>query len=173
MRLVFLVLALSPFLAFSQFDDKSERLSLPQKVNGNIDGIKVSIEYGAPEAKGRKIFGGLVPYGELWRTGANEATTIEFSEMVAIAGKELKEGKYALFTIPGEREWIVIFNSEYDQWGDFNYDEKKDVLRLSVTPEKSDFHEVMEFEIDHTGKLYLYWENLKLPLQIASLKNKQ
>lgn len=167
---VLLLVLLVPMQSRAQFDNKKERLSLPQKVSGNIDGAKIVIEYGAPEVKNRKIFGELVPYGELWRTGANEATTIEISERIAIDGKELKEGKYALFTIPGENEWTVIVNSEYDQWGEFNYDENMDVARIRVKPEQAEFHEVMEFEISEDGTVYLYWENIRIPIQLKSFR---
>lgn len=167
---LFFLMVLCSNQSLAQFDNKKERLSLPQKVTGNIEGAKIVIEYGAPEVKNRKIFGDLVPYGKLWRTGANEATTIELSESIALGGKVLKEGKYALFTIPGENEWVVILNSEYDQWGEFNYDENMDVARISVRPEKADFHEVMQFEISENGTVYLYWENLRIPIQLKSLQ---
>lgn len=167
--ILFLALMIMPAISFAQFDKKKERKSLPQKVTAHVEGVKVVVEYAAPEVRNRKVFGQLVPYGKLWRTGANEATTIEVSGKIAIDGKELDEGKYALFTIPGENEWTVIFNSEYDQWGAYNYDGKKDVLRVMVTPEKSGFHEIMEFEITENGKLYLYWENIRIPMQITTL----
>ena len=92
----------------------------------------ISIVYSRPSMKERKIFGDLVPYGKLWRTGANMATKITFSEDVKIEGKELKAGSYAFFTIPGESEWTFIFNTVADQPGASRYDESKDALRVTV-----------------------------------------
>lgn len=94
----------------------------------------VSIEYARPNVKGRKIYGDLVPFGKIWRTGANMATKITFSDDVKIGGKPLKAGTYALFTIPGEKEWTVIFNTNANQAGASNYKESEDALRVVVAP---------------------------------------
>ena len=91
------------------------------------------------------IWGDLVPYGKVWRTGANEATTFETDKDIMIKEQKLPAGKYALFTIPGETEWTWIFNSVWDQWGAYKYDESKDVLRVKSTPESSSvFHEQLK-----------------------------
>ncbi len=95
---------------------------------------KVSLSYFRPGVKGRKIFGGLVPYGKVWRTGANSATTITFSEDVEMGGKKIAAGKYGLFTIPGEKEWTVILNKDAAQWGSYTYKEDQDILRIKVKP---------------------------------------
>ena len=92
----------------------------------NSNGININVYYCQPSKKGRLIFGSgenaLVPYGEIWRTGANEATEIEFSKAVKVNGKQLEAGRYTLFTIPDETSWTVIFNNELDQWGAFTYE---------------------------------------------------
>jgi hypothetical protein len=114
--------------------------------------------------KGRTIWGDLVPYGKVWRTGANEATTIETNKDIMIQGQKLPAGKYALFTIPGETEWTWIFNSVWDQWGAYKYDGSKDVLRITTKPQKSPvFHEQLRFDITNE-KISLAWENLLISL---------
>jgi hypothetical protein len=99
------------------------------------NGVQVKVDYCQPYKKGRKIFGGLVPYGEVWRTGANEATIITIDQNVTVAGQPLDEGEYSLWTIPSEGSWMVIFNRETGQWGT-SYDQTKDVLRVPVAARK-------------------------------------
>lgn len=107
-------------------------------VNYVSDGLSIHIFYNSPFKKGRKIFGGLVPYGKVWRTGANEATVLETSKNLNINGKTLKAGKYTIWTIPTEQTWTVIFNSEYGQWGinhidgEANRNPQYDVLSVEV-----------------------------------------
>jgi hypothetical protein len=93
---------------------------------------KISLNYFRPNVKDRKIFGDLVPYGKVWRTGANTATTITFSEDVSMGGQKITAGKYGLFTIPGEKEWTIILNKDAAQWGSYTYNEGEDVLRIKV-----------------------------------------
>ena len=99
------------------------------------NGLQIKVDYCQPYKKGRKIFGGLVPYGQVWRTGANEATVIDFDQNVIVAGQPLDKGQYSLWTIPSQNGWITIFNSETGQWGT-NYDQTKDVLRVPVVSQK-------------------------------------
>ncbi len=99
------------------------------------NGLKIKVHYCQPYKKGRKVFGGLVPYGKVWRTGANEATVIDFDENIIVAGQPLDKGEYSLWTIPSQDGWIVIFNSETGQWGT-SYDQTKDVLRVPVASRK-------------------------------------
>lgn len=96
---------------------------------------KVTVNYNRPAVKGRQIFGGLVPYGQVWRTGANKVTDIKFDTDVTFNGQKVAAGTYALLSIPGEKEWTVILNSDAQQWGAYGYDSKKDVLRTTVKPE--------------------------------------
>ncbi|RCR69151.1 DUF2911 domain-containing protein [Larkinella punicea] len=110
--------------------------SSPEAVaTSDQNGVQVKVEYCQPYKKGRKIFGGLVPYGEVWRTGANEATIITIDQNVTVAGQPLDEGEYSLWTIPSEGSWMVIFNRETGQWGT-SYDQTKDVLRVPVAARK-------------------------------------
>ncbi len=95
------------------------------------DGLEVQADYCQPAKKGRAIFGSLIPYGQVWRTGANEATLVSFNKDVLLAGKPLKAGKYTLWTIPGANEWTIILNSETGQWGT-SHDKSKDALRVNV-----------------------------------------
>jgi hypothetical protein len=146
---------------------KDERPSPPVTIEKDLGaGLKVSIKYNAPGVKGRAIWGDLVPYGKVWRTGANEATTIEVSRDAKMEGNGLFAGKYALFTIPGETEWTVIINKVSDQWGAYKYDESKDLFRFNVKPEKGEFKERMEINITDNGRITLAWENIVIGFNI-------
>ncbi|HZY36432.1 MAG TPA: DUF2911 domain-containing protein [Mucilaginibacter sp.] len=161
--LSFLVLVLFAPSAVSAQDSPRENVS------GSINGAKVTIGYGSPSVRGRKIWGGLVPYGQIWRTGANPVTEIQTDKDLKIEGKTLPAGKYSIFTVPGENEWKVIFNSETGQWGikgdgSANDDPSKDVLTVTVKPKKSPgFHEKLTFTINK-GDFTLLWENLAVPV---------
>ncbi|NNE34204.1 MAG: DUF2911 domain-containing protein, partial [Rhodothermales bacterium] len=96
------------------------------------DGTYVKIVYSSPRKRGREIFGGLVPYGEVWRTGANEATELTVTNGVLLNGNVLAAGTYALFTIPGDEQWTVIINRNLGQWGAYDYDPEADVVRFNV-----------------------------------------
>lgn len=144
--------------------DKSTRPSPPMEIKGKLQDAQVSISYSSPSVKGRTIWGDLVPYGKVWRTGANEATIFETDKDIIIQDQKLPAGKYALFTIPGETEWTWVFNSEWEQWGAYKYDESKDVLRINTVPQKSAVNnEQLRFEIVD-DKVMLYWENLMISL---------
>jgi hypothetical protein len=152
-------------------DDKSKRPSPPATATGKVMSATITIDYSSPSVKGRKIWGGLVPYNKVWRTGANEATLFKTDKEIKVEGKRLPAGKYSLYTIPGEKEWVFIFNSQTGQWGvkdneETSEDPAKDVLRVTVKPEKSSsFNERMKFEVDKAG-FALLWENLKVPVSV-------
>jgi hypothetical protein len=154
--------------AWSQ-QDKSKRASPPAIATGIVSGANITIDYSSPSVKGRTIWGDLVPYDKVWRTGANEATIFTTDKDIKIGGKNLPAGKYSLYSIPGEKEWIFIFNSQTGQWGithtgETTEDPSKDVLRVTVKSEKSDnFNEQLKFEVTKKG-FDLYWENLKVPV---------
>lgn len=114
--------------------DDAKRKSKNGKTEGTVAGVAVTVEYGRPNVSGRAIWGQLVPYGQVWRTGTDEATAITFAKDVLVEGQKLAAGTYALFTIPGEKEWTVIFNRTAEQWGAFDYDAKQDALRVTVKP---------------------------------------
>ena len=99
-------------------EDKSKRPSPPAVAKGTIKGSMITIDYSSPSVKGRNVFGGLEPYGQVWRAGANEATIFTTSKDIEVEGKKLPAGKYSLFMTPGEKEWTVYFNSQTGQWGD-------------------------------------------------------
>ena len=149
-------------------DDKASRPSPPAQATGSVDGIDITIDYSQPSVKGRKIFGDLEPYGKVWRTGANEATTFEVSGDVTVEGETLPAGKYALFTIPNEDQWTVIFNKTADQWGAFDYDESEDALRVEVTPEDSDLTEKLTFDISDDGQVSMMWAETKVSFGVSA-----
>ena len=114
------------------------------------------------------MWGDLAPYNEVWRTGANENTIIEFDKPVKIEGKALAAGKYALFTIPTENEWTVIFNSKTDQWGAYDYEKNKDkdVLQVKVKPAQSDFTEKFTFFVEG-NQVTFKWENTAVSFKVS------
>lgn len=161
-----LLVATGMFAQMPRSPRPSPKASLMQSV-GITD---ITINYNRPGVKGRTIWGALVPYDKVWRTGANEATTIEFSDDVWINGNKLTKGLYSIHTIPTTSQWTVIFNSVAEQWGSYSYDAAKDALRIQVTPEAADHREWMTFEIPEmttdTAKVVLRWEKLAVPFTI-------
>jgi hypothetical protein len=150
-------------------EDKSKRPSPPAKATATVGGATVTIDYSRPSVKGRKIFGELEPYGKVWRTGANEATTFEVNKDVKIEGQTLAAGKYGLFTIPGETEWTIIFNKTANQWGAFKYDASQDVLRVKVKPKKlAQLTDVFTINLDKSGKVAMMWENTEVDFTVTS-----
>lgn len=148
------------------------RVSPNATVSQTIGITDVGITYGRPSVRGRTIFGDLVPYNEVWRTGANEATTITFSDDVTIEGAPLDAGTYGLFTIPGEERWTIIFNRTANQWGAYEYDSSEDALRVEVTPESTARSwEMMTFLFENVsdaeGQAVLYWADVRVPVTIG------
>lgn len=161
---------LSTTAAFAQLE--LPRSSPKAMVMQQVGLTDVTIAYNSPGVKGRKVWGDLVPYGQVWRTGANEATTITFSTEVKIAGKSIAAGTYGLFTIPGEKEWTVIVNKGAKQWGAYEYKQDDDVLRFPVAPREAAMSERMTFSFANTTtdatEVTLAWEKLAIsfPLQV-------
>lgn len=151
------------FLAFglmliSFMSNAQEKASPAKTAEGLINGAKISIHYSSPAVKGRTIWGDLVPFGKVWRAGANEATIFETNEDIKVEGKDLPAGKYSFFIIPGETQSTFIFNSETGQWGT-NYDESKDVLRIQVPSEQtSKIEERLVYEVTKSG-FEVRWAN--------------
>lgn len=146
-------------------DDKSKRPSPPAIITQVINsGAEISINYSQPSVKGRTIGKDLEPKdGEVWRTGANEATIFETSKALKIDGKELPAGKYSLFSISGAKSWTIIFNKTWNQWGAYEYKAADDILRITATPQKADaFAEKMTFTIDKSGLITLLWGDIKV-----------
>jgi hypothetical protein len=133
---------------------------------GEISGKNVKVQYGSPAVKGRTLWGDLVPYNIVWRTGANEASYVDLASDMMVEGKILPAGKYSLFTIPKESgPWTVIFNSEWNlEHGHFQYDDKNDALKVEVAPNwEENAQERLTMEIESPG-LVIRWEKLKLPI---------
>jgi hypothetical protein len=149
-------------------DDKSKRPSPPAKVTETTSsGTAITIDYSQPSIKGREIGKEIAPYGKVWRTGANEATTFEVSKDVKVEGKALSAGKYGLFSIPNKEEWVIIFNKTPNQWGAYKYVEADDVLRIKVKPAKAPkFTEQMTFTVDKSGKVVLLWGNEQVAFNV-------
>ena len=163
-RISFLLLAVA--MTITTFGQEKKPLSPKATVEGKIDAAKITIVYSQPSARGRKMIGGKDPYGKVWRTGANEATTIEFDKPVKLEGKDVPAGKYALFTIPNEKEWTIILNKESNQMGAFNYQEDKDLLRVNVPASKtSTFVETFNITIGKND-IQLKWENTAVAFKV-------
>jgi len=130
----------------------------------------ITIDYSCPGVKDRTIWGELVPFGEVWRTGANEVTSITFGDPVKINGNELPAGIYGIHTIPGETEWEIIFSKDTEVDAGSNYDPEKDALRIKVKPEEAPFAERMIFiftkTTDNKTKASLWWERLRISFDI-------
>jgi hypothetical protein len=161
------------------------RESQRQEISQTVGDTKISIIYHRPNAKGRTIWGCqtadvipkggvtypcLVPNGQVWRTGANEATVFEVSNDITVGGQKLSKGKYSLHTIPNGSEWTIIFNKTWNQWGSFSYDAKEDALRVNVKPTSSDFHETMAIEIEdvtaNSAQIVIRWEKVAVPFTV-------
>jgi Protein of unknown function (DUF2911)/Protein of unknown function (DUF3347) len=136
---------------------------------------EIQVAYARPLARGRKIFGELVPFDTLWRTGANDCTTIRFDKDIVFGAQAVKAGKYALFTIPNPTNWLIILNSDTTLHGNTGYDVQKDILRFGVTPQKSGrFYETFTIEINDLtpegeGFLNLIWENTLVQIPLNKL----
>lgn len=164
---LFAALALTATVAISQDKPKSP----PMTMSESFAGVDVTIDYNAPSARGRELWGGLVPYGKVWRTGANGATKMTVSSDVEVEGQMLKAGTYSVFTIPSEESWTVIFNKVADQWGTGKYAESEDALRVEVTPVMADEStEVMTFMKADDSTIHFAWGKLKLPINVGPVK---
>jgi hypothetical protein len=154
-------------------EDKTKRPSPPASAECKFsDGKTVKIDYSSPRAKGRKIFGDLVPFGQIWRTGANESTKISFSRPVKFGGVEVPAGKYALYTIPNQNEWTVILSKDTTQWGADNYSADKDAARVKAKPAAL-AQKVESFTIDvgdladESATLWIAWDKTAVPVKMS------
>jgi len=167
-KISFLFLALLFVATSLNAQDKADRPSPPKTAEATLATGKVTIDYSSPAVKERVIWGDLVPYGKMWRTGANEATTIMLEKDMKVGGKLIPAGKYALFTIPGKDEWTIILNSEWDQWGAYNYEESKDVHRFTVKPKMNkNNQERLMFTISENGMVTMMWEKMAVSFEIG------
>lgn len=182
---VLLVFTIAILVGLSNIAVAQDRIQASQKAIitqfiGND--TEITFTYSRPGVKGRKIYGAIVPFGMEpgnkysdnkpfpWRAGANANTIIEISNDVLIEGKSLPKGKYSIHTIPGEKEWVVIFNKVNDGWGSYKYDESMDALRVTVASEKASHMEWLTYGFaditDNSTVAYLHWEKLKVPFKI-------
>ena len=163
-------LAIALFLGFSITAQELPQPSPAASVMQRVGLTDITINYSRPGVKGRKIFGDLVPYGELWRTGANKATSITVSTDVMIGGQTLKAGSYSLFTIPAENEWVIIFNKDLELWGTGGYTQRNDAVRFRVAPTTGEFTERMEFWFQNLSEdgadIILAWSTTKVVIPV-------
>lgn len=161
-----------------EMTNKENRVSPPATASATIGENTVTVNYSSPSVKGRQIWGALVPYDQVWRTGANEATTVTFTQDVTIQGQVLSTDIYSLFTIPGEAEWTVIFNWNERQWGAFKYDQAEDALRVSVKPTATEIltehltFSVVQDSVAGSGILRMNWEKLQLDVPFSNIAEK-
>ncbi len=162
MQKIFSILAVIICTTFSGYaQEKSKQAASPKAF---VKTSNVSITYCQPSKRGREIFGGLVPYGQVWRTGANEATEITFKKECNFGGQTIKPGTYTLFTIPGENEWTIIINGQLKQWGSFDYEKykDKDIAQFKV-PVKHIKDVVEKFTISASGNdMKMEWDNVSV-----------
>ena len=173
--LVIITLFLLPTFLVAQIDLPAA--SPDASWNHQLGFTQISLSYSRPHMRGRKVFGELVPFNVLWRTGAGESTRIKFSEDINFGGQIVKKGSYSLYSIPAADEWTIILNEDATLHGDFGYDEKKDVLRIKVKPTKgaetneSFTIELTNFKPDYSATLQLKWENTTIQIPIVSNAN--
>ena len=169
---------ISAIVAFLLVNISYAQLNLPSASSDatfkqQVGFAEVEIKYSRPSSRGRAIFGGLVPYGELWRTGAHDATTIHFSDSVKLNDNKIPAGNYSLFTIPGKNEWTIVINKDSEMHGSSEYAQEQDLLRFVVKSEKSPrFYETFTIELNDVTKdatsLFLIWENTQVKIAIQS-----
>ncbi|MCK9407659.1 MAG: DUF2911 domain-containing protein [Bacteroidetes bacterium] len=168
--LLFFISLCTAIAIAQQPPSKLLRVSPYSSITQTIGITEVSVMFHRPGVKGREIWNKLVPYNQVWRAGANNATVFSFSDDVTINGTTLKAGKYSFFTIPAEKAWTVIFNSQADQWGAYYYDSTKNVFTFSVTPEQAPHEEWLSYSFSDLGltaaKLSLRWEKVSVSFVI-------
>jgi hypothetical protein len=171
--LLFLTIVSSSPLGLTAQELKMPQASTAQTITQAFGLGSITINYSRPNTKGRKIFGGLEPYGSVWRTGANSATTITTTEAIQLEGKDLPAGTYGIFTIPGANEWTVIINKGAKQWGAYEYKAEEDLFRIAIKPIKlKDKIETFSIQLADVyptkAKLQLMWENTAININLTT-----
>jgi len=170
--LMLIALSIHALPSVAQFPTLSPEAFVSQRTGDLI----TSIRYERPAARGRVIFGGLVPYDKLWRTGAGNCTKITFTQTVVVGHQQVPAGTYALLTIPGKKTWTVILNRDSTLYGTDRYDTQKDVVRFTVNTEHTDrYHESLSFDIDvvpNDAAIYLAWENVQIHFTVETQVDK-
>jgi len=166
---IFSLILIFTVISFAQ-DFRTPRPSPDATVSQYVGVTNITVDYSSPAVKGRKIWGELVPFGQVWRTGANEATTITFTDAVSINGNELAAGTYGIHSIPNANEWEIIFSKDTPVDGSSTFDPKKEVLRIKVKPEEHHFMERMTFlftdATENSVNVNLVWEKLKVSFKV-------
>ncbi|MBV9928568.1 MAG: DUF2911 domain-containing protein [Acidobacteria bacterium] len=169
------LLVASLFVTVPFVQGQSALLNLPDasqhaRATQRIGITDITIDYHRPLVRGRKIFGGLVGYGQVWRAGANYNTTIEFGDPVTVEGQPLPKGVYGLHMIPGETSWVVIFSKNSTSWGSFTYDKAEDALRVNVKPQAAENREALTYEFDdpepNSAVVTMRWEKVAVPFKV-------
>ncbi len=172
-RLLITALLAISVSAYSQFTLPAA--SPRQKVEQQFSMSKITVDYSRPRVKGRKIFGDLVPFGKVWRAGANSSTKITFEQSVNFGGKTVSAGTYGLFVIPTEKEWKVILNKDSQQWGAYTFDEKQNVVDVTIPVQKlAEKQEWFVIELnpvdDNSVNLVMKWDFTKVELPLKTGK---
>jgi tetratricopeptide (TPR) repeat protein len=145
--------------------------SQPAQISQTIGITDIAIKYHRPLVNGRRVWDGLVPYGKVWRAGANINTTISFSDPVTIEGQPLDKGTYGLHMIPNVEDWTVIFSHNSTSWGSFTYDQSEDALRVNVKPEAAEMHNALTYEFDRleptSAVIKLEWDKVAVPFKVS------
>lgn len=159
-------LLLVAFLITNSINAQEKPTSTKEVVSGKINGATITINYGSPSVRAREIWGKLVPFNQVWRAGANDATTFETDKELIVEGSKLPAGKYSFFIIPKEKESIVIFNKDYKQWGAYKYKENEDQLRITIKQKVAKSKtEKLIYSID-TNTISLKWDNWIIPISV-------
>jgi hypothetical protein len=170
------VLFIASFCLAQTATSETLMLNLPRasqhaRVTQRIGITDITVNYHRPLVNGRQIFGKVVPYGQAWRAGANENTTISFSDPVTIEGQPLDKGTYGLHMIPGENQWTVIFSKNSTAWGSFTYKQDEDALRVNVKPQTAEFHEALAYDFDDvkpdSAVVTMRWDKVAVPFKVA------
>jgi hypothetical protein len=172
--LMCMLLVFSIFAAAQMGGEKKQRPSPAANAQCKFaDGKSIKVDYSSPRVKGRKIFGELVPYGQVWRTGANEATTFVTDANVSITGKDVPAGSYTLFTIPNQDKWTLIISKKTGEWG-IPYPEGQDLVRgdmsVSKTPAPVENFTISFHEMGNGCHMYIDWENTRATVEITEKK---
>jgi tetratricopeptide (TPR) repeat protein len=163
------------FVGVTGVQAQSALLNLPDasqsaRITQRIGITDITIDYHRPLVRGRKIFGGLQAYGQVWRAGANYNTTIEFGDPVTVEGQPLSKGVYGLHLIPGETSWVIIFSKNSTSWGSFTYDKAEDALRVTVKPQAIENHEALSYDFDdprpNSALITMRWERVAVPFKV-------
>jgi hypothetical protein len=174
-RFALLTLLLLTFAMFANAQDKKAPLSPPVTAQCKFsDGKSITVNYSSPRAKGRKIYGGLVPYGQVWRTGANEATTFVTDTDLTVAGKDVPAGSYTIFTVPNESKWSLIINKKTGEWGipyKYESDELGRVdMEVSKTSAPVENFTISFHEMGNGCHMYLDWESTRATIELTEKK---